>query len=128
MKEVLKTKIRDWRLGQNANYPETASDVPETDKQEYELRVSIDESTGQLYIDVDDGNYKGLSAIIEINEGRPCIHLANDLGGDNLLHAFALNKGIVVTPDTDEPLQADNDRYSYNTDTGLLYLGYEDEA
>lgn len=121
MKEILNTKVKDWRFGQG-------EPVPPEDAQTFNLKGTMDEATGQLYLDLVDDKGFGLSIIVEVNQGKACAHFSNYEWSDNLLHMFGLEKGIVVTPDSEEPVQAANDRFSYNTDDGLLYPGYDDEV
>lgn len=116
MKTVLKTEIQDWRIGEGV-----VIDNAE-DKKTYKLKVNFDETTGQLFVEVDGGNDKGLSLFVEINEGRPCIHVGSELCGDNVFHAFGLDNGVVVTPETSsDPVPAEKSRYTYNTNQGLLF-------
>lgn len=114
--EILKAKIRDWRIAEGVEVP------IEADKKPYSLTVEFDKHTGQLFVTVDGGK-GGLTAIVEINEGRPCVHLGNDIGGDNIVHIFALEDGLIATPENDAqtPVRATKSRYSYDGSNALFY-------
>ena len=110
IKGVIKKKIQDWRVASGVEV-ENPDDL-----KEYDLEVSID--NGQLYITVADekDENNGLSVIVEINEGQPCVHLGTDVCGDNILHAFSVNGSLIVTPENSRGsvTLAEKSRYTYN--------------
>ncbi len=116
MNTLLKTEIQDWRIAEGVGVKEQGDDKV------YKLKVDFDKITEQLFVEIDGGNGKGLTLFVEINEGRPCVHVGSELCGDNVFHAFGLDNGVVVTPETSsDPVPAEKSRYTYNTNQGLLF-------
>lgn len=109
MNNKIQKTIQDWRIAEGTEV-EIASD-----KKKFALEVSL--IGDQLYIDVSDAKTDGdyLGVIVEINEGKPCIHLSTEMGGDNILHAFSIAGGLIVTPESGvEAKPAAVSRYTYN--------------
>ena len=116
MNNKIQKTIQDWRIAQGTEV-EIASD-----KKKFALEVSL--NSDQLYIDVSDtkadGDYLGI--IVEINQGKPCIHISTEMGGDNILHAFSVGGNLIVTPESGvKATTADVSRYTYNESNSILF-------
>lgn len=91
----------DYRVGEGARLDE----LPEGHRSQFEVKVQ--RHGQQLVLDValphvnpdDLAGTDQLSLWVEINEGRPCVHVSNDLYGDMVLSLFATRDGLVVRPD-----------------------------
>lgn len=112
-------KIVDWRIGEQCD-----EDMEIGDGQEYAMEWNID---NQSYVVITDSSGKtALSAFIEINKGRPTLHLSvND--SENLLHIHCLNGKLVLTPsDSCKRFKsAAINRYSYESQNALE-INHED--
>ncbi|WP_419653085.1 hypothetical protein, partial [Thiolapillus sp.] len=104
---------RDWRIQCDESVPPHHADY-------YDIEVHPRDGAS-LDICVTHRQYPsfGMSLIVEINQGVPCIHVSNDVMGDNALHLFATQEGIAVAPD--DPM-IDMERQP----TGLYYPGSAD--
>lgn len=95
---VLNETVYDWRLAEG----EDLAELPEEDRQPYQVRIT--RNTAQFFVDIsiphtDPEDIDGtpcLSMFIEINEGKPCVHMTNDMYGDQLLSVFAIGEGLIV--------------------------------
>jgi hypothetical protein len=72
--------------------------------------VKIERSVSQFYVDIapehaspDDltGQHQ-MGLFIEVNEGLPCVHITNDVFGDQVLTVFATKDGLYLRPDGQE--------------------------
>jgi len=116
MKTILETTVRDWRIGEGVEL-----DVPE-DAKEYKLKIAYNNTTGQVDIEVNDGNDQGLTLIIEINNGKPCLHVGIDSCGDNLLHIASVDGALLVTPESNvEQKVAAASRYTYDAKDSIEF-------
>lgn len=92
--------VYDWRFQDDGDQDSQSPD-PE-DRQPYMLRITRDGD--QFYVDIAVPHTKpdetegtaGLSLFIEINDGKPCVHLTNDMYGDQLLSVYGVEEGVVV--------------------------------
>lgn len=118
MKDVVKAKIQDWRVAAGVK-----DDIENpADLKEHDLEVQFDND--QLYIDLADENGQGLSVIIEINQGKPCIHIGTEThGGDMLIHAFSVDGGLIVTRDNDDVVVSTPkpSRYTYDGNDSIEF-------
>ncbi|MNR71819.1 hypothetical protein D3C71_24970 [compost metagenome] len=97
--------MMDWRLQEGED---TAKSVPPEQRTAYEVKVA--KNGYQLYVDiapvgadVDDlAGRPQLSLFIEVNEGKPCVHMSNDIHGDQVLSVFAASAGLYLRPDSSE--------------------------
>lgn len=106
----------DWRL-----HGMDPAGIPEEHRTPYE--VDIQREGYQLYVDVslaheEPSELEGtdqLSLFIEVNDGRPCVHISNDRYGDQVLTVFATKDGLYLRPEGSdltirrEALQADSE-------------------
>lgn len=103
---VLDTTVYDWRVSDG----ETLSDLPEDHQQAYSLKVV--RMGHQLTVDVvpkhatDDqlreGTLNQMGLFIEINDGRPCVHMSNFVLGDQVLSVFFTPDGLYLRPESDD--------------------------
>lgn len=92
----------DWRVQEGTPLEE----LPPEAQRRFEGRVA--RSGSQLYVDISlphgapediDGTDQ-LSLFIEINEGKPCVHVTNHLYGDQALTLFGSAEGVYLRFDT----------------------------
>ena len=85
--------VRDWRIQCGESVPDHHGDY-------YDIEVSPRDGAS-LDVCVTHRRYPafGLSLIIEINHGVPCLHVTNDVMGDNVIHLFATQQGVAVVPE-----------------------------
>lgn len=101
-------EMLDWRVGEGSALEE----LPETHRARFEVRVQ--RSGQQMLLEIahpharpdDIEGTDQLSLWVEVNAGRPCVHLSNDIYGDMLLTVFATRDGLVLRPDESEPMAA----------------------
>ncbi len=94
----------DWRVLEG----EDLADLPEHHRTAYAL--DIKRSGHQVYVDIAvphqepdelDGTDQ-MSLFIEVNNGRPCVHISNDRYGDQVLTVFATRDGLYLRPDSED--------------------------
>lgn len=94
---IFETAIRDWRIAELGT-----ENVSPDQRGEFTLKLGRISDT-QFYLEIapkEEGKHPALEAFIEINEGVPCLHLANEvLAGDNQAHVYALKEGLAIAPD-----------------------------
>lgn len=103
-RDVYRGPMRDWRLQEGVD---TAA-VPAHHQTAFEVRVQREGH--QLYIDIapphaqpdDVQGTDQLSLFIEVNEGRPCVHVSNDCYGDQVLTLFSTRDGLYLRPDSQD--------------------------
>ncbi len=94
----------DWRVQEGFDLAE----LPAHQRTRYDVRVN--RSGHQLYVDIavphqtpeDLDGTDQLSLFIEVNEGRPCVHLTNSRYGDQVLTVFAVRDGLYLRPDASD--------------------------
>jgi hypothetical protein len=104
---ILNETVQDWRISQG----ESPDSLLEEDLQPFELRLS--RSQAQFYVDIavphtgpsDTEGKPGLSLFIEINEGKPCVHVSSDIYGDALLSIFGVGDGLVVRNNSPQAIE-----------------------
>lgn len=105
---IHQASVRDWRFMGNEGVPFTESD-------RYRMTIETSASAQQYAITCVSENEPqfGLDMYLEINRGVPCLHVSNAIGGDNVLHLFFTEDGIVVVPevDTDRPVPFSTSHY-----------------
>jgi hypothetical protein len=99
---VFETKVYDWRVSDGSTLPE----LPPHHRNQFDLRVT--RSANQLFVDmapagvpVDqlvESNVPQMTLFIEVNEGRPCVHLSNSIYGDQVLTVFFTTEGLYLRP------------------------------
>lgn len=101
MKTLLDTTIRDWSIAERSD-----QDLTPEQRHNYQLKIEINEHTGQIALSLEDTAANGLGAelFIEINRGVPCVHVSDLIGGDNIAHLFVTRDGVVVLPDSDRTM------------------------
>lgn len=91
----------DWRVGEDglpANHPDASP---------YSVVIGRNQSSNQFYVDICPPNTKGnelggtpqMSLFVEINEGVPCVHMTNEIYGDQVLSVFFTPDGLYLRPD-----------------------------
>ncbi len=94
----------DWRVQEGT----PLSELPAHQRTAFEVEVA--RNACQLYVDISlphsspeelEGTAQ-MSLFIEVNEGRPCVHLTNDRYGDQVLTVFATADGLYLRPDSEE--------------------------
>jgi hypothetical protein len=115
VKGVIKKKIQDWRVADGVEIENPA------DLKEYDLNVDV--AGGQLYIDVADEKAEGLMLLVEIHQGKPCIHIGTEIGGDMLIHVFSVDKGLIITRESDDVTMSEPkpSRYTYNSNGSIEF-------
>lgn len=105
--------VRDWRI-------QCGEPVPSHQADHYDIEVTP-RGGASLDVCVAHRQYPafGLSLIIEINQGVPCLHVTNDVMGENVTHLFATQQGLAVVPE--DPTEG-IERQS----TGFYYPGCAD--
>lgn len=101
---LLNESIQDWRLAEGYS----KNELPPEDCDTYQLRVT--RNSNQFFVDIALPHTKveeldgtpGLSLFIEINEGLPCVHVTNEVYGDQLLSIFGVAEGLVVRKASEE--------------------------
>lgn len=91
----------DWNLEQD---PQDESLAEKIRQARYRVKVQRDGS--QLYVDIAPAHQvpdelegrAQLSLFIEVNQGLPCVHLSNDLYGDQVLTIFGAAEGLYLRP------------------------------
>lgn len=91
----------DWRVQEGFDLAE----LPASQRTLYDVRVN--RSGHQLYVDIavphqtpeDLEGTDQLSLFIEVNDGKPCVHLTNDRYGDQALTIFSVRDGLYLRPD-----------------------------
>lgn len=105
-------EMLDWRVSEGTK----PGELPEGHRGRFEVKV---QRHGQQFLleiaraHVRPEDIEGtdqLSLWVEINEGRPCVHLTNEVYGDMLLSVFATRDGLVLRPDEGEPILARSPR------------------
>jgi len=77
-------------------------------RQDY--NVSIKRSGVRFYIDITPAGCPAtelagkaqLGVFLEVNQGLPCVHVTNDIWGDQLLTVFGLSSGLYLRPNSDD--------------------------
>lgn len=101
-------EMLDWQVGEGTKLEE----LPEGHRSRFEVKV---QRYGQQFLleiaraHVQPEDIEGTDQLclwVEINEGRPCVHLSNEVYGDMLLSVFATRDGLVLRPDESEPMLA----------------------
>lgn len=91
--------VRDWRVSEG-------EECPRAHRSPYSISADINR-IGQMTITVEPtrkhetSRLPGLCAMLEINNGRPELHISTDNGSDNTLHVAAVPNGFDVIPDSD---------------------------
>lgn len=93
----------DWTVHDN-----DGNDIPEHRQARYEVKVQRSQS--QFFVDItpegltpdDLSGQHQMSLFIEVNEGLPCVHITNDVLGDQVLTVFATNDGLYLRPDSSD--------------------------
>ena len=76
--------------------------------QQRTFKAEVKKSGSQFFVEISlpherldeiDGTDQ-LSLFIEINQGLPCVHISNDLFGDQVLTVFASKDGLYLRPDS----------------------------
>jgi hypothetical protein len=88
LKTLLERQVQDWSA--------QAGDLDPADAGEFTLRTLLDEVTGQVYLELGNGEHR-LSLIVEVNKGRPCLHV--HAGEDAALIVFADGHDLIVNTD-----------------------------
>ena len=106
---------RDWRI-------QCGESVPARHADHYDIEVRPRDGAS-LDICVSHRQFPefGFGLIVEINHGVPCLHVSNDVMGDNVLHLFATQQGIAVVPE-DPAMRMEHQA------TGLYYPGSADRC
>lgn len=94
--------LLDWRVMEG----EDLAELPESHRTRYEL--DIKRSGHQVYVDIavphaSPDELEGtdqMSLFIEVNNGRPCVHISNDRYGDQVLTVLATRDGLYLRPDS----------------------------
>jgi len=94
----------DWRVSDG----ERIQDLPEHHRALYRLKV--ERGGHQAFVQVtlphnDPEDLKGtaqLGLFIEINQGRPCVHITNDVYGDQVLSVFTTEDGLLLRPESSD--------------------------
>lgn len=90
----------DWRLSDGFSMEE----LPAHHRTAFEARV--ERSGHQLFVDISVPHSSPeqvvgtdqLTLFIEINEGRPCVHITNDRYGDQVMSVYATKDGLLIRP------------------------------
>lgn len=93
--------MRDWMVDDGADADELSA------RQTREFEAVVTRSGSQLVIDIslphlspdDFAGSDSLSLFVEVNQGVPCVHLTNDMYGEQVLTAFGLSDGLYLRPD-----------------------------
>jgi len=108
-KVILRAIVRDWR------YYEDPQGLPDAEAGAYRLRVESTRQKHQTFISLESEKNPSFGAelFLEVNQGVPCLHASNAVNGDNVLHIFFTENGIVVVPEADDerPLAVLTSRY-----------------
>jgi hypothetical protein len=102
---VFEGTVQDWRLDDGY----MLADLPEHHRQLFDARVTQNPGR-QLFVDVTPAGLKSIdcegrqmmSLFIEINEGRPCVHMTNGSQGEQVLTVFFTEDGLYLRPDNSE--------------------------
>jgi hypothetical protein len=93
--------MRDYRFDEGI----ALAEIPESHRTQFEVKVQrrgahvlLDITQPHLTPEEVAGTDQ-MSLWVEINEGRPCAHVSNDVYGDSVLSLFATKDGVVVRPD-----------------------------
>lgn len=116
----------DWQLAGNTE--RSLDEVPAENRTPYDFIVE-QEGSSQFRVllkpaGVHLDNFEGqnvLDMLIEINEGRPCVHMTNDPADVMLVTVFATGEGLLVREDGGEWMRGD----SHNAPAGLVALALE---
>lgn len=91
----------DWRLDDGFSLAE----LPEHHRTAYEVhvqrggaQVTVDVTVPHAGPDDVEGTHQ-LGLTVEINQGRPCVHVTNAVYGDMLLSIFATKDGLLMRPE-----------------------------
>lgn len=90
--------IQDWRIREGSEEL-----VPVDMRQEFALTI-VRGSMDQLYVDIEpkspvNPDLEGervLGLCVEIQDGRPCVHISNSIEGDSVLAVFATPDGLYL--------------------------------
>lgn len=95
--------VQDWRVSEGLKL----SELPEHHRTQFE--VKMERRGSQFVLDMapfhntpdEIAGTDQLSLWVEVNDGRPCVHISNDIYGDMALTIFATKDGLVLRPDGD---------------------------
>jgi len=90
-KPLYKALMNDWRKS------ECPDELPDEEDKQYDIEItktSLDQYDFRI-TSCEDENV-GMGLYIEINRGVPCIHITDNPLGDNMLHIYAKEQGIVI--------------------------------
>ena len=102
---VYQGTVRDWRLSDGA----VLSELPEHHRQLFDLKVAQNPGY-QMFVDITPAGLlpdecegkQMMSLFIEINEGRPCVHMSNASSGEQVLTVFFTEDGLYLRPDNSD--------------------------
>lgn len=91
--------MKDWAADEGAEDLTPA-------QQEATFEVRVTRQGSQLAVDIAPPYAKPdelekdsqLALLVEVNQGKPCVHLSNALGGDTVLSIFATKDGLYLAP------------------------------
>jgi hypothetical protein len=111
-KYVLNRLVKDWKTNEAPEMMEPGDDKT------YRLTAEASSSGNQVYIEVSDASKPatetelGLSVVVEINNGKPTLHIGTEIWGDHLLHVVAVDEKLIITQDGNLE-RAPKSRYTY---------------
>lgn len=99
---IFEGTFQDWRCYDR----DAVSDIPVEHRTKFDLKI-CNQTAGQIYLQmypqgVAKANLDGkpqMGVLVEINEGRPCVHLTNDIQGDQVVSIFFTEDGLYFRPD-----------------------------
>lgn len=114
--------MMDWRIQEG----EDIRELEEAAQRRFEGRLT--RSGSQFYFDIalphaspeDIDGTDQLSLFIEINQGRPCVHVTNALYGDQAVSIFGTKDGTLLRYDTDERTSHPSDAFSKSIGAHVL--------
>lgn len=88
VKEIV---LRDWRIA-------NACELPLEHRQPYAVKTTSQEDSLEVVAKPLESETAGceMSAVVEINQGVPCVHLSNQAFGDMVLTVFATQDGLLL--------------------------------
>lgn len=108
--------VRDWRIVEGEA-------CPQEDQARFRLQLFRAQDTGAVRITItEEGNAPGLDLLVEINHGRPCVHIGV-VDTDAVCHAFGMREGVVLVPDgaTNRPRPWPADRRWYDDPSAMIF-------